>query len=230
MIASAARGWLDRVQAHHEGSAVAGSSHRVADALRVEIGHGAIPPGSQLGEEALASVLGVSRNTVREAFRLLSQERLLIHFPDRGMFVRELSDDDIRDLYASRRVVELHAVRRALSDDARELDLEAARVELAAGEEASARDDARRLGTADVGFHRAIVGLAGSPRLTEAAARWLLEARLAFPRVADPLAWHRRYLVRHRAILDALTARDRRRATSLLGDYLDDAERDLLGS
>lgn len=217
--------WLDGLRHQHAVSTTGGSSHRVADALRIEIAQGAIPPGAQLGEEALAGGLGVSRNTVREAFRLLSQERLLVYAQNRGVFVRTLTAGDIHDIYEARRVLEVSALERAALGR-----LEPVRSAVEAGEAASGRSDAHGIGTADLQFHLELVGLAGSPRMSEAAALWLTEVRLAFHPVRDPLRWHRDYLVRNRAILDALTANDRALAVSLVVDYLTEAERDVVSA
>lgn len=50
----------------------------------------------------MAEALGVSRKTLREAFRLLAHERLVVHEPHRGVAVRTL---DAADIYAIRRLV-----------------------------------------------------------------------------------------------------------------------------
>jgi DNA-binding GntR family transcriptional regulator len=63
------------------------AAHRVADALREEILAGGLRPGAQLVEESLAGTLGVSRNTVREAYALLAGERIVERIPARGVFV-----------------------------------------------------------------------------------------------------------------------------------------------
>ena len=49
-----------------------GAADRVAAVLREQIVKGLFPPGLRLSEEALGSDLGVARNTLREAFRMLS--------------------------------------------------------------------------------------------------------------------------------------------------------------
>ncbi|MEU3504381.1 GntR family transcriptional regulator, partial [Streptomyces hundungensis] len=64
------------------------TAERVADILRTRIAEGLFPPGERLAEDAIGKALGVSRNTLREAFRLLTHERLLIHELNRGVFVR----------------------------------------------------------------------------------------------------------------------------------------------
>ena len=88
-----------------------GTVGRLADLLRERISAGGLPPGTQLAEHAMAETLGVSRNTLREAFRLLAHEGLVVHRPHRGVFVHTLEAADVRDIYATRRLVECAAVR-----------------------------------------------------------------------------------------------------------------------
>ncbi|MFC7583878.1 GntR family transcriptional regulator [Nonomuraea antimicrobica] len=60
------------------------TAERVADILRERISEGFFQPGQRLSEEAISEALGVSRNTLRESFRLLGHERLLDHRLNRG--------------------------------------------------------------------------------------------------------------------------------------------------
>src|SRR3954449_4040652 len=87
------------------------TAERVADILRSRIAEGYFPPGTRLSEDTIGTALGVSRNTLREAFRLLSHERLLVHELNRGVFVRTLSIEDVIDLYRVRVLVECGVVR-----------------------------------------------------------------------------------------------------------------------
>src|SRR5919197_3921789 len=82
------------------------TAERVADILRGRIADGFFPPGTRLSEDSIGGALGVSRNTLREAFRLLTHERLLSHELNRGVFVRKLSVQDVVDLYRVRKIVE----------------------------------------------------------------------------------------------------------------------------
>lgn len=84
---------------------------RVADVLRTRIVEGFFRPGTRLAEDAIAKGLGVSRNTLRETFQLLSHERLVTHEFNRGVFVRELTFSDVVDLYFVRKLIECAAVR-----------------------------------------------------------------------------------------------------------------------
>ncbi|MFI1978568.1 GntR family transcriptional regulator [Streptomyces wedmorensis] len=196
------------------------TAERVADILRTRIAEGYFPPGTRLSEDGIAGALGVSRNTLREAFRLLTHERLLVHELNRGVFVRVLAVDDVDDIYRTRGLVEC-AVVRGLGQPPFSLDGLVATV--AEGEAAARADDWQGVSTANIHFHRELVALAGSARTDELMRSVLAELRLAFHVVDDPRALHEPYLVRNREILDALRAGERTTAERLLARYLDDS-------
>lgn len=196
------------------------TAERVADILRTRVAEGRFAPGTRLSEEAIGGALGVSRNTLREAFRLLTHERLLVHELNRGVFVRVLDADDVADIHRTRRLVEC-AVVRGLGRPPFALDGLAAAV--AAGEDAARADDWDGVATADIHFHRALVALAGSARTDELMRGVLAELRLVFHLVDDPRALHEPFLARNREILDALRAGERGTAERLLARYLDDS-------
>ncbi|MER7958646.1 GntR family transcriptional regulator [Streptomyces sp. NPDC096030] len=196
------------------------TAERVADILRTRIAEGFFPPGTRLSEDSIGGALGVSRNTLREAFRLLTHERLLVHELNRGVFVRVLAVDDVADIYRTRRLVEC-AVVRGLGEPPFALDGLAAAV--GEGVEAARTEDWKGVSTANIHFHRELVALAGSARTDELMRGVLAELRLAFHTVDDPRGLHEPYLVRNREILDALLVGDRTTAERLLARYLDDS-------
>ncbi|MEU8764085.1 GntR family transcriptional regulator [Streptomyces sp. NPDC048659] len=196
------------------------TAERVADILRTRIAEGLFPPGTRLSEDGIGGALGVSRNTLREAFRLLTHERLLVHRLNRGVFVRVLTVDDVDDIYRTRRLVEC-AVVHALGEPPFAVDGLADAV--AEGERAARAEDWKGVSTANIHFHRELVALAGSARTDELMRGVLAELRLAFHTVADPRGLHEPYLVRNREILGALGAGERDRAERLLARYLDDS-------
>ncbi|MGW4705383.1 GntR family transcriptional regulator [Streptomyces sp. NPDC004285] len=196
------------------------TAERVADILRTRIAEGYFPPGARLSEESIGGALGVSRNTLREAFRLLTHERLLVHELNRGVFVRVLAVGDVDDLYRTRRLVEC-AVVRGLGQPPFAVDGLAAAVD--EGEAAARAEDWTGVSTANIHFHRELVALAGSARTDELMRGVLAELRLAFHVVDDPRTLHAPYLARNREILDALRAGERASAERLLARYLDDS-------
>ncbi len=68
----------------------------VARHLGEEIETGVLKPGERLAEEAIAQRFGVSRATVRDAFRQLAREELIEHRPRRGTLVCTMSVEDLR--------------------------------------------------------------------------------------------------------------------------------------
>ena len=86
---------------------------QVASILRQRILNGELPPGTALQEISTASSLGVSRNTVREATRILSLEGLLKRSAHRGVSVAQLSLRDVAEIYQLRHLLEIPAVLAA---------------------------------------------------------------------------------------------------------------------
>lgn len=201
------------------------TAERVADILRARIAEGYFPPGTRLSEDSIGGALGVSRNTLREAFRLLTHERLLVHRLNRGVFVRVLTVEDVEDIYRIRRLVEC-AVVRGLGTPPYALDAVAAAV--AQGREAAREKQWKGVSTANIHFHRELVALAGSDRTDELMRSVLAELRLAFHVVDDPRRLHEPYLVRNHHILRTLEAGDAAEAERLLADYLDDSRHALV--
>ncbi|MDQ1030920.1 DNA-binding GntR family transcriptional regulator [Streptomyces umbrinus] len=198
------------------------TAERVSDILRSRIAEGFFPPGTRLSEDSIGNALGVSRNTLREAFRLLTHERLLVHQLNRGVFVRVLTVEDVEDIYRTRSLVEC-AVVRGLGEPPYAVDGLATAV--ADGRRASREGDWKGLGTANIHFHRELVALAGSARTDELMRSVFAELRLAFHLVDDPRRLHEPYLARNGQILQALQDGDRGEAESLLGVYLDDSRK-----
>lgn len=202
------------------------TAERVAAILRQRIIEGMFEPGTRLSEESIGAALGVSRNTLREAFRLLSHERLLVHELNRGVFVRRLTADDVVDLYRLRRLIECAAIRQGAAPSGRALA--ALRDAVHGAERAAAELRWEDVGTANMLFHQAIVELAGSARLDEMMRQVLAELRLSFLAMKNPRAFHEPYLGRNRDILQLIEAGDALGAERLLGAYLSDAERQLV--
>lgn len=218
--------WVEQLAADRSLLDRASTAERVAEVLRQRIIEGALAPGTRLSEETVGKALAVSRNTLREAFRLLAHEQLLVHELHRGVFVRVLSDEDVVDLYRVRRLLETGAVRRAAHTTP---ELTAAVEEAVAdGERAAEAGDWWQVGTANMRFHQALAALAGSPRVDETMRQLLAELRLAFHVMAWPREFHEPYLRENRAIADLLAAGSTSAAVERLDTYFDSAETQLV--
>ncbi|WP_181613708.1 GntR family transcriptional regulator [Nonomuraea soli] len=201
-------------------------AEEVADLLRERIIEGVDEPGTQLLETEIADQLAISRNTLREAFRLLGHERLLEHRRNRGVFVRVLSAEDVADLYRVRRVIEVAAVRR--SKEAPPAVLASIKEAVADAERAAAQDDWKAVGTANSRFHQALVTLNQSPRLDESMRHLLAELRLVFHVMKNPRSFHEPFVARNRELLALIEAGEGQAAAGYLESYLDEAEQMLL--
>jgi DNA-binding GntR family transcriptional regulator len=199
----------------------------LAAALRERIIKGVYPPGRRLAEDEIVKELRVSRNSLREAFRLLTHERLLVHELNRGVFVRKLTVDDVADLYRVRKLVECTVLRTIEERPVQADDMAAA---VAAGDLAMRDEDWRALGTANMLFHQAVGTLAESPRIDELMRNMLAEMRLVFHTMTDPRRFHEPYLERNKEILAAIEAGDGPLAERLMFKYLDDAEKQIVSS
>ncbi|KGN31500.1 GntR family transcriptional regulator [Knoellia sinensis KCTC 19936] len=203
----------------------ASTAEAVAGVLRSQIAHGRLLPGAQLREEKIAATLEVSRNTVRESFRLLAHERLVEHALHKGVFVRTVGPDGIREMYRTRRLIEPLALRDVADTKA---TLTALDDLVTTAEKAADAGDWEAVGTADIDFHRRLVTAANSVHLSSMFEGLLAELRLAFLRLPDREALHEPFLRRNRSLIDLLAAGDVEAASGELDDYLVAAEAALL--
>jgi DNA-binding GntR family transcriptional regulator len=196
---------------------------RIADQLREAVMSGTLPQGSQVGEVMLATQFGVSRGPVREAMQLLVQEGLLRSIPHRGIFVVELAEADVRDIYDARLAVESAAVlaimRRAdVEKVARRLDTVVARMAAAAE-----RGDGASLSRGDLAFHELLVAQSGSVRLQRMASTLLVETRMCLAALTETYVAPTRLVDEHTELVAAIRSGDTARALATLDEHMRDA-------
>ncbi|WP_299132829.1 GntR family transcriptional regulator [uncultured Amaricoccus sp.] len=199
----------------------------VAARIREQVIHGGFSPGQHLSEAELSDSLEVSRNTLREVFRVLTKEGLLRHEPNRGVFVATPDMATIVDLYRVRRIIQVEILEQAFSGHPAVRKMREA-VERA--KEAREAGDWLVVGSADLAFHGAIVALADSPRLDAFFSHVLAEMRLAFGLLSEPELLHSPFIELNEEILKLVELGKRSEAASRLEKYLVNAERVVLGA
>ena len=134
-------------------------AQRAAASVREAILAGALAPGAQLVEADMAEQMKISRAPVREALRVLEEEGLVERIPYKGAFVTRLTQDDIRELYSLRSVIESYSARLAAGHASAEsvAALESIVEEMMQAAEAG---DLERVTELDLRFHRAVCELA----------------------------------------------------------------------
>lgn len=186
----------------------------IATAIRAAIAAGQLRPGDAVPEALIAEQMGVSRSPVREAFRKLEEQGLLVSYPHRGTYVATFDERDAEEIYQLRVGLEGLAVRWALEQ----------------GEGAALADRLQRIvermrpliGTnlfgemadLDSEFHTAIMEASGNSRLVQV---W---------RGMDPFVWMMvgaarrsedevvpdRLIPEHEELVEAIASLDVRRA------------------
>ncbi len=199
----------------------------ITQEIRRMLVEGELVPGQRLSEAALADSLNISRNTLREAFRVLTREGLLKHEPNRGVTVAEPDMASIIDIYRVRRFIECKALAQGYPKHPGALHMREA---VEAGIHARAHKDWVAVGTANMMFHTAIVELADSPRLEVFYGQMSAELRLAFGLLNDPEFLHLPYVDMNASILRSLEEGRAEEATQLLEAYLVQSERTVLAA
>jgi len=194
--------------------------------LRADIIGGRLLPGMPLVENDLVSTYNASRNTIREALHRLGQEGLARYVRNKGVMVRRLGRDEVRDLFQVRRTLELQAI--ALSKPLREYQSDRMLESIEAAELAREREDWRALGTHSLAFHQHIVGLMRSPLFDEFFTNIVAQLRLVFCAAPDEQRFQAPWLARDRSIHDLLAEGDKQAAAEAMSLYLDDSEQMLL--
>lgn len=198
----------------------------IASRIREGIRDGTFPPGSQLGEAQLAQQLQVSRGPVREALQRLIQEGLVRSEPHRGVFVRELDADEVRDVYLARAAIERAAValvaRAASHLVVAELGKLVERMERAAD-----RDRWSAVADLDLQFHQVLVEASGSRRLLRMFDTLLIETRLCLGALEAAYPVRHEIVEEHRDLHDAIASGSEEQAVALVERHLEDAVRHL---
>lgn len=205
----------------------------IALALEEAIVSGEIPPGSVLRQEHLSEQFAVSRTPVREALRRLAALGLVSFEPNRGVRVRMLSRDELREAFLVRAELESLATEIATPkmssadlaelEDAEQLFSEVTRrlVEMSH----AGRQDlqlAREWLLANHAFHDVIYAAADVPlieRMAKAARRTFL-VRPVWATGADLDELYRKNDRQHRAIREAIAARSPQGARVLAREHV----------
>lgn len=195
------------------------TADQVAKGLADKIMLGELGAGEPLRENAVALDLKISRNTVREAVRLLEQSGLVRYEFNRGTVIAEPSVEALGELYDARLALEVAAVSAPISAGG-----------IGRVREAYDRlSDAAGAGTAqdivshDLAFHVALVSLLGSARIDSFYAQLVRELTFFLMVLSiEEKEYERPTLVvdEHRPIVEALEAGDRETAIRAVTEHI----------
>lgn len=187
--------------------------------------------GQRLSPDVLASRFGTSLSPVREALHQLASEGFVERIPNRGMFVRQFTRQQLSDLVEVREVLERHAVvvaaRRINESELHALQTQIERLEVTYDqflEAYRASSDGllemlQSLAEADFGFHLSLFHAAGNAEVISILRNNHAMVQMFGFRTDPPNVWNDNYeqhlrdnCAVHREIFDAIAARKPREA------------------
>lgn len=179
----------------------------VYNMLRDAIVAGRFKPGSRLNESQLAREFNISRIPIREALMQLQEHGLVMNHERRGMFVTELTEEDLQRINSLRVVLEAEALKLCAARMTKQI---AARltslVEQMEAWTQGAEIDAAAI---DLEFHRAVWEASGNPYLVKTldSLSTLLFAHTVLENVShDDMRWR---LNHHRGLLDVVLGKSK---------------------
>ena len=183
--------------------------------LRQAILKGELEPGERLMEMQLAEKLGVSRTPIREAIRKLDSEGLVFMIPRRGAIVAQITEKDLKDVLEVRSSLERLSTELACERMKNEM-FDDLRVAQEAFKEALRGDDITLQAQKDVEFHDVIYKATNNLRLIQMLnnlREQMYRYRLEY--LKDDSS-HQKLVEEHEAIIDALSKREKEKATDII--------------
>jgi DNA-binding GntR family transcriptional regulator len=197
------------------------TADRIADAIGERIISGALQPDAPLRQDHIAREFNSSHVPVREAFRQLEAQHLVVGVPRRGVRVAPLDAHSVKEIAEMRAALEVVALRNAAP---KLTPAHLAKIELALIEGDNA-ETLQEFEAANRAFHQALVAPCAMPRLLASLdGLQLANSRLVFA-MARNAGWRPRSNQYHRLILQALRMRNLDQACSLLARHIQTIER-----
>ena len=200
---------------------------QIADRLRADILVGLYPGGAQLLEAELALTFGVSRGPLREAMQRLVQEGLLRSAPHRGVFVTEVGEEDLLDVYFVREALETAAIRKICSEGRQAAVADALTAIAERMDKALKNGDTTAGGDLDFEFHRTLVDAAKSERLSRTYATVQAETRLCLHRLMGGYRSSKDLAEEHFRLAETIRSKDINAILSELRQHFGDPARHL---
>ena len=187
-------------------------------ALQEDIVLGRLAPGARLVEEELTQRFHTKRHVLREAFIELERFGLIERRPNRGASVRQLTLEDVNQIYAVREILERAAAARMVFDKKHYQGIEAAQERHDA---AVAAGDAKAVFRANFEFHDTLFAACGNPYLAAAIDDFRRKTHVVWSYAIVKPEYFRNAQREHRAMLRALREGDRKRLIELCAAHLD---------
>jgi len=196
----------------------------IVEIIRDRILKGEYRIGEKIKETKIATEFKVSRTPIREAFKLLENEGLIDYIPNRGCFAKGFTRQDIEDIYAVRKALEIMAVEWAVSRIS-DKQIEALQEQSELMEFYTAKKDSDKVLELNSSYHDIIYDAAGSRFM----AQILRSYKEYIARTRRIILYEQSYLEQilqeHKNILEAIIARNAEDAKNAMAEHLEMSQR-----
>jgi DNA-binding GntR family transcriptional regulator len=188
---------------------------------------GDIEPGVQLRPDTIAEQLDISTTPVREALHRMEGDGLVMKLPYRGWFVREFTEQEVRELYEMRAALESFSVRLACERISAE-ELTWLRDHQSVGEAALKTGDMEAYRIYNRDLHAAIMDAARNAYLSFAMGQLSLQSQVLVARTIRLVGRPSRAIEEHRELIDLIATRQVKAAQELMERHILSALEDIL--
>ncbi|MCR2799698.1 MULTISPECIES: GntR family transcriptional regulator [unclassified Microbacterium] len=194
---------------------------QAVEALRHAIASGELAQGSHVSEIEMAGRLQISRGTLREAMRTLQLEGLLTEGGRGRLMVRQMSEQELRDLFQVRAALEALAARTLAVRADREEPV--ARLTEMANRMAGVPESLEHRMRADLDFHLEMCRLTGNETLVRAWTALEGSIQMSITHSGLDRAIENMNVARHLALVDAIATGDPDAAAAAVREHMDAA-------
>ena len=188
-----------------------------------------IKPGQHLVEQPLADQLSVSRISIREAIRRLSQDGLVEIIPSRGAYVIELTPLDVEEIYRLRIALECIALEKVIGSYQNGM-LDVFLPTLQEMEAIGTHSDHLRAARLDNQFHRLLLKLSGLPRTTRMWEQMSSQIMMVIYTVSHYYPHLDGLADRHQPLLDMIAGRKIDQAKHFLSQHITEGAQNVLAA
>ena len=178
----------------------------ILEDVEYEILTGAFRPRERLVEKEVMARFNINRNTVRKILKELQIKRLITHYPNRGAIVSELSEQEVRDIYALRMLLERHACDLVIKNITPQKLKEVKKISQQFNRAAKEKDF-KRMVKANIEFHNTITKMCGNAALSEMIEQWRTRCHLISHSHWRQPGVIKKSIEEHQKILQALETR-----------------------
>lgn len=204
-------------------------SELIADEIKQWIWNKDLDYGERLLETDLAEKFDVSRSTIREAFKILEGEELIISKARKGTYVATFTEKDLVEINELRTLLEARAFLQALPklEEKHFNDLENIIEKM---EQGVKRKDWNELFNLDMTFHRYLMDLSDNSRILKIYDSLQVQIRTALMHLDEYYSSFDAFYQEHKELLDILKTKDADKVKESIINHIGYVEEKLLGS